>query len=323
MDDLRAALKDWPIGEAKSKLLRAHAALELARAEFDREAALVEKNISSARELEAASAARASAEADFWAVREEVAFNVQRELASAQRAVEVARMSTDAAERRLHVLGLTNEHVAAVGKESDEAISRLDLRSPATGRIIERAVVIGETAEADDELFMVADLSTMWLIVDAGERELVLLKVGQPVLFTVDGMPGRSFEGRLTWISPQVDERTRTVHMRAELPNPDGLLRARMFGTARIILHDNSQVVTVPSAAAQTDGCCQIVFVRESETVFQPRKVALGTRSNGYVEVLQGLSAGEVVASEGAFLMKTEILKGNIGAGCCEVDPGR
>ena len=96
-----------------------------------------------------------------------------------------------------------------------------------------------------------------------------------------------------------------------------------MFGRARIVLRNNEDVVTVPANAVQTDGCCQLVFVQESDTVFQPRKIVLGASVSGVVEVLKGLQENEVVASAGSFLMKTEILKSNIGAGCCEVDPGR
>lgn len=96
-----------------------------------------------------------------------------------------------------------------------------------------------------------------------------------------------------------------------------------MFGQARIVLHDDDEVVSVPSEAVQTDGCCQLVFVRQSDTVYEPRKVLLGSSAGGFVEVLRGLAEGEPVVTVGSFLMKTEILKRNIGAGCCEVDPGR
>ena len=163
----------------------------------------------------------------------------------------------------------------------------------------------------------------MWLLAHVYARDLLLLREGVPVLFTVDGLPGVSFEGRVNWISSQVDERTRTVRVRADLPNEDGLLRANMFGRARLVVGSDSNALSVPSGAVQTDGCCQLVFVREDEAVFAPRKVKLGAAANGYVEVLEGLEEGELVATTGSFLMKTEILKGNIGAGCCEVDPGR
>ncbi len=96
-----------------------------------------------------------------------------------------------------------------------------------------------------------------------------------------------------------------------------------MFGLARIIVHDDDGVLSVPVEAVQTDGCCQLVFVRKENVLFEPRKVALGASANGHVEILAGLSLGEQVVTVGSYLMKTEILKSNIGAGCCEVEPGR
>jgi cobalt-zinc-cadmium efflux system membrane fusion protein len=163
----------------------------------------------------------------------------------------------------------------------------------------------------------------MWLIMDVYERDLTQVRVGLPVLFTVDGLPGHSFEGRITWVSSTVDDRTRTVKIRADLPNDRALLRANMFGLARIIVHDEDEVVSVPVEAVQTDGCCQLVFVKKEDNLFEPRKVTLGASASGHVEILEGLALGERVVTAGSFLMKTEILKSNIGAGCCEVDPGR
>jgi RND family efflux transporter MFP subunit len=322
-DSLREAVVDSPVGAAKSKMLRAHAALQLARAESEREEALLERDVSSRRDYQAARSALAAAAADFVALREEIAFDVERSHLETSRAVEVARTALESSRRRLRILGLTASQVEQVGREADEMLSQFELRSPTAGRVIELSVSAGESVGPDETLFVVADLSTMWLVADAYERDLSQLGIGQSVLFTVDGMPGRSFEGRLSWISSQVDDRTRTIRVRADLPNPDGILRAKMYGQARVLLHGNEDVLTAPEDAVQTDGCCQLVFVRESPTVFLPRKVTLGAASNGYVEVLRGLESGDMVASVGSFLMKTEILKSNIGAGCCEVDPGR
>lgn len=322
-DQVREALAESPVGEAKAKLLRAHAALLLARSEAARQAMLREKKLSSDRDYQAAQSALAAAEADFAATREGTAFNAQRDRLAADRAVQVARSALESNERRLHILGLDEEQIRGISTEPDERLSRFELKGPVTGRVVERTVAVGESVEASDVLFVIADTSTMWLMADVYERDLLQLRVDLPVHFTVDGMPGIGFEGRVSWISSQVDDRTRTVRLRADLPNADGVLRAKMFGLARIILHENEEVVGVPRDAVQTDGCCQLVFVQESETVFQPRKVVLGSSANGFVEVLRGLKAGERVASTGSFLMKTEILKSNIGAGCCEVDPGR
>lgn len=323
LEEIRRRLEGVPVGDAKARLLRAHAALQLAGADTAREAQMLHKKISSERDFQTAQSSLAAAEADFLASREEIAFNSQREKLAAERALTVTRAALEATERRLHILGLDNEQVSAIGSESDTQLSRHELHSPASGRVVECRVSAGEAVDTAEVLFVVADNATMWLLAEVYARDLRLLREGAPVLFTVDGLPGVSFEGRVNWISSQVDARTRTVRVRADLPNDDGLLRANMFGEARLVVHDDANVLSVPSEAVQTDGCCQIVFVREDEAVFAPRKVTLGASASGYVEVLKGLAEGELVATTGSFLMKTEILKGNIGAGCCEVDPGR
>ncbi len=322
-ETIRNVLAELPVGDAKARLLRAHAALQLARLDAARAESFQEKKINSEREYQAARSALAAAEADFTATREEVSFDIEQSRLTAERAVEVASGALESAKRRLHILGLSNEQIAAIGTEPDEALARFELHSPVSGRVVERTVSIGESVAADDVLFVVADTSTMWLIANVYERDLRQLRTGQLIQFTVGGMAGASFDGIVSWISSQVDDRTRTVSLRADLPNPDGLLKSKMFGTARIAIHENDFVVGVPDDAVQSDGCCQLVFVEQSETVFEPRKVVLGSHANGFVEVLQGLEEGERIASTGSFLMKTEILKGSIGAGCCEVDTGR
>lgn len=322
-DKLDSQLEAVPVGRTKAQLLRAHAALQLARAQAAREKQLLNKNISSEQDYETARSALAAARAEFMAGREEIAFNMKRDQLAAERAVKVARAALEAAERNLRLLGLDGEQIDAVGTESEDQLSRYELRSPVAGRIVEHHVSTGETAQTGDPLFVVADTSNMWLMADVRERDLLLLREGVNVLFTVDGLPGVGFDGRLNWISSWIDERTRTVRVRADLPNDDGLLRAKMFGQARLIVRDNANVLSVPREAVQTDGCCQLVFVQEDETAFAPRKVLLGADANGYVEILKGLEQGQQVVTTGSFLMKTEILKSNIGAGCCEVDPGR
>lgn len=323
VDELRERLRDVRVGEAKSELLRAHAELLLARTTERREGQLLEKKISSEQDYDRARSALAAAEAEFLALREQIDFSSERDRLAAERASQVARSALEAAERRLHLLGLSHEQIALLGSDSDEALSRYVLRSPVAGRVIQRDMAVGESAEQTSPLLTIADTSSMWLIMDARERDLPELRAGLPVLFVSDGLPGRSFDGRITWIASQVDDRTRTVKVRAELPNDDGLLRAKMFGSARILVHDNDEVVTVPQEAVQTDGCCQLVFVRQDEALFEPRKVVLGASANGFVEIIAGLAESEQVATTGSFLMKTELLKGNLGAGCCEVDPGR
>ena len=322
-DEVRQELYEVRVGDAKSRLLRAHAALELARLTLKREQTLLDKKITRERDFEAARSSLASADAEFHATREAVAFDSERNRLSAMRTLKVAKSELDAVARELHILGLSDSQLAGIGSESGFALSRYELRSPVAGRIVQRRAVVGEVVEQRDVLYTVADLSTMWLLMDLRERDVALVRVGLRVLFTVDGLPGHAFDGIVSWISDTVDDRTRTIKVRANFPNESGLLRTNMFGLARIIIHDNDEVVSISSEAVQTDGCCQLVFVKQDETLFVPRKVSLGASANGHVEILSGLAVGESVVTVGSFLMKAEILKSNIGAGCCEVDPGR
>lgn len=322
-DEVREKLGDVRVGEARSRLLKAHAALQLARQSFERETRLREQQLSSEKSFETAKAGLSSAEAEFQATREAIAFENERSLRAAERALKVARSALDAAQRRLSVLGLTETHIEALAAGSVQILARHEIRSPIAGRVVELHAVMGESVNEETPLFTVADTSTMWAMLAVSERDLVKLRTGQRVLFTVDGLGGRSFEGQIDWISSQVDNRTRTVRARVTLPNGEGLLRARMFGTALIVLHDNEEVLTLPTAAVQTDGCCQLVFVREADDLYEPRKVVLGPAAGGFTEVLDGVATGEPVVTTGSFLLKTEVLKGNLGAGCCEVEPGR
>ncbi len=318
--EVRQELNEVRVGDGKGRLLQAHAALELARSTLERERTLLDKKISSEQSFETARSELASMEAAFHATREAVAFDGERDSLAAMRTLKVARSELDVVARELHILGIGDSQLAAISSESGLTLSRYELRSPAAGRIVERSAVVGEVVEQRDALYTVADLSTMWVMMDLRERDLTQVRVGLKVLLTVDGLPGHAFDGVVSWISNTVDDRTRTVKVRANIPNDRSLLRENMFGLARIIVHDNDEVVSIPNEAVQTDGCCQLVFVKQDDTLFEPRKVSLGASGNGHVEILAGLASGESVVTVGSFLMKTEILKSNIGAGCCDVE---
>jgi cobalt-zinc-cadmium efflux system membrane fusion protein len=322
-DTLRRKYAEVRLGEYKSRLLNAHSELELARERFERKRGLVEQGISSQDEFQLARRDHDQAQADFSAVHEAIDIEMEAEHVAHDRALRIAAVNLDAARRRLHVLGLDGEEIDALAAGSGGPLSRYALRSPMAGRVVMRQAVIGENVSSADALFAVADTTRMWLMLNLQERDLASVSPSDRVLFTIDGLPGRGFEGVIDWISSEVEEPTRTIRARVPLDNADGLLRAHMFGRARVIVHDEDEVLTVPESAIQSDGCCTIVFVRDSDTVYRPRKVVLGTQVRGLAEVRSGLAAGEHVVTTGSFLLKTEVLKSNIGAGCCEVDPGR
>jgi cobalt-zinc-cadmium efflux system membrane fusion protein len=110
---------------------------------------------------------------------------------------------------------------------------------------------------------------------------------------------------------------TRTVQVRVDVPNPDGSLRAHSFGRAQIVLRTSPRAIAVPNEALQWEGCCHIVFVRLADEIFQTRKVRLGAKDQAYTEVLGGVLPGEVVVTAGSHVLKSEILKSKLGAGCC------
>jgi cobalt-zinc-cadmium efflux system membrane fusion protein len=152
------------------------------------------------------------------------------------------------------------------------------------------------------------------------EADSSRVALGQKVVVTVEGDPGSPIEGELTWIAAEVDPRTRTVSTRAEVPNPNGSLRANQFARARIETTAPRTAVSVPRTAVQRVGTREVVFVRARPGVYEPRVVKRHGDSER-VQLEGRLRAGEEVVTTGAVLLRTEITPGSIGAGCCEVEP--
>jgi cobalt-zinc-cadmium efflux system membrane fusion protein len=203
----------------------------------------------------------------------------------------------------------------------------LPIRAPSDGVVVDRQVVTGEVVDANHVAFQVADTSRMWLILNIPLEDAPLLALGQTVRFQADGAR-QEVEGAISWISTAADRHTRMVQVRAELLNPEGRLRDETFGTGRVILREESDAITVPNSAVHWEGCCQIVFVRdknyfaseESPKVFHVRTVRLGARNADATEIISGVLPGEVVAAGGSDVLLAQLLKSNLGAGCCEIE---
>ncbi|MCP4497947.1 MAG: efflux RND transporter periplasmic adaptor subunit, partial [Phycisphaeraceae bacterium] len=138
-----------------------------------------------------------------------------------------------------------------------------------------------------------------------------------------DGVAGRTFTGTVTWIASEVDARTRAVTARAEVRNPDGLLRAGQFARATVRVAVPEGAATVPMDAVQRVGDESVVFVRTAEGLYEPRIVRLGRSDGRRVQVAGEVRAGDAVVTTGAFLLRTELSRDSIGAGCCEVEGPR
>mgnify|MGYP003111380886 CR=1 FL=1 len=199
----------------------------------------------------------------------------------------------------------------------------LPVRSPIEGVVVERSVARGEVVDPARILFQVADVRQMWLTLNVPLEKLSQLVVGQPVHFHADGSR-EMVVGKLDWISTTADRMTRMVQVRAVLDNADGRLRSETFGTGEIILRSESDAIVIPTGSSHWEGCCQVVFVRdknyfdspESAKVFHVRSVRLGAVNGNRTEVLSGVLPGEVIATAGSDVLRAQLLKNNLGAGC-------
>jgi cobalt-zinc-cadmium efflux system membrane fusion protein len=240
-----------------------------------------------------------------------------QDLQVAEAASKSASASAREARQHLLVLGFSAAQIAELASGAD-APAELELRAPLSGEVVERSAVVGMLVESGRPLFTLAATSMVWAMVDIPEVQLSRVRVGQDVDVTVESLPGRSFPGRLTWLSPSVDEHTRMARGRVELSNAQGLLKARMFARARIVTGAANRAVVVPRSAVQSIGDAAVVFVREADDLFEARPVRLGVIQGDEVEVVEGLAARDALVVAGSFALKSQLLISRLGAGCAD-----
>jgi cobalt-zinc-cadmium efflux system membrane fusion protein len=218
--------------------------------------------------------------------------------------------------RHLQFLGLNPEFTVEMPNETTNNL--LPLKSPLkqAGHVLQRDGVQGETVAALQPVFVVGDTSHMMLALDVRQEDARLLAKGQPVEFFLDGDPTRkaAASGKIDWISQEIDPKTRTLKVRAYVPNEGGRLKAKTFGTATIEVQAERSMMTVPEEAVQWEGCNHIVFVRKKADEFAVRKVELGLRRGGDVEVKSGLKPDERIVTVGSHVLKSMLFKDRLGA---------
>lgn len=273
-----AVIESAEVGADRAKLTAARARTEIAQKNFDREESMQKEGISSARSL-----------------------------LEAKRELEAAKAEHAAIASALSIVG------AGGGSGGSYALT-----APFGGVVTRRTATIGKLVGVEELLFEIVDTSAMWAELDVPETELSVVAPEQPVVLTFESLNGKELRGTIQYISPEVDQHTRTAAARVSLDNPDGSLRANMFGQARILAGGTRSAVWVPVTAVQRAKSIQMVFVRLAEDAFETRHVELGVREGDRIELLRGVRPGEEVVTQGSFLLKTETLKESIGAGCCE-----
>lgn len=275
------------VGQAKADYLSALASSTLARETASRERQLFERRVSAEREWREAEAEATRADA-----------------------------AVQAAENRLHALGLEDAELSALRTERHYTATML-LKTPLSGVVAERNAASGEMVEPMNVLLTVMDLRTVWTVVDVYEQNIRQLQVGQDVTVATAAYPGETFAGKVASIGAVIEPASRSVKMRVVLPNPGERLKPGMFATVYVngALTTTSPTLFVPSAAVQRDGQRMVAFVPLREGVFGVRTLRLGEQDGDWIEVLEGLAAGDRVVTSGAFLLKSELRKGELGEG--------
>jgi cobalt-zinc-cadmium efflux system membrane fusion protein len=234
------------------------------------------------------------------------------------------KAAAEAAERTLYLLGDTDEEVARLraGVEFEASgpaagdTPRLSLRAPFDGRVVDRKVTPGSLVEALQPLMTIANLSSVWVFLQAYEKDIALLHDGLPVTISSEAYPQQSFKGRIDFVGSTLDSTTRTVKLRATVENRSEKLKPGMFVKAHVDVpkpaDEAKAILVVPQSALQSLEGRTTLFVQGEPGVFERRFVEVGHSFEGFTEVLAGVRAGDVVVTEGSFVVKSEFAKASL-----------
>ncbi len=274
-----ALMSSVELGKAKAEYIRLKARLKSENARYKREQSLYEQNISSEAELLEAEATFEEAQAELNATAEE-----------------------------LRLYGLSDANIQNIQTGSDQPFSRFYLTSPISGMVQERNLSPGQTISPTETPIHIANLSELWVMIDAYEQDIQYIEEGQTVSLSVRSIPNATFKGTLDWISYALEEGSRTMPVRANIKNPDGQLRSGMFGTARIQTGKERNIAVIPVDAVQTIEGEPKVFVPGDEAgSFRAVGVTLGAENEGLVEITSGLQPGDKAVTGGAFDLKSAL----------------
>lgn len=269
-------LQSEEVGSAKADFYEAQAALELARVNRERENRLHGRGV-----------------------------GARKHLLAAEAELKVAQARLEAAEKKLHLLGFTEEQVAEI---TDEHLINpvITLFAPIAGKVIKLDAVRGAMVDQGTEIMVILDPDHLVVDAEVYERDIAAVDTGQAVEVSVPAFTGQVFKGTISYVSDVLDEATRTITVRTAVENPDRRLKPGMFANVNILVNHQDDVVVIPAEAVLHDDEGAIVFVRRGDQ-FERRVVEVGTRENGGVAILHGLSEGEQVVTRGAYQLKAKL----------------
>jgi cobalt-zinc-cadmium efflux system membrane fusion protein len=292
--DVLAVIDSVELGQAQNSFMQAVASYRVAQKAFERARILwQEKAISQAEFLER------------------------------QSKFELAQSEIDYAENRLHLLGLNDADIGRLlqgsrarsgpGGFHANVESTFALRSPIAGQVVDRKVTPGLVVKVDEELFTVADITSLWCFIQIPEKDLHLAKRGSQAVLRVSSQPQEEFPGVIDYVSETVDKASRMARARVRVDNSQGRLKAGMFATVQVAA-GTIEGLNVPEAAVLAAGDDAYVFVEKEPGVYEKRLVKPGLKTGGRVEIVNGLAPGERVVVQGGFTLKSELEKESLEA---------
>jgi len=275
-------LQSEEVGAAKSEFYKAQADYELAKMNYERGKRLFDRGVGAKKNF-------LSAEAEF----------------------KVAQASLNAAEKKLHVLGFTEEQVKTI-VETHQINPIITLFAPISGKIIENKAVLGALIDQSIEILTIMDPTLLWIDAEIYEKDIAKIRIGQEVEVLVPAYPGETFRGKISYISDVLKEETRTITVRTEVENKGYKLKPGMFADIKIYLNHQSKALVVPKEAILDDKDEKIVFIK-SEGKYIRLVVEIGTKEKSYVEILSGLQEGDEVVTKGNYQLKSKLYEEILG----------
>jgi multidrug efflux pump subunit AcrA (membrane-fusion protein) len=308
--EVEKRMEKKPVGELRAQLLGAYAKRNQARVELA--SARASAGTVSGVAVRKAEAEASAAAAAYTALIEELRYEVKHQIHHAELKLREAEVAADAVRGKLMTFGLSGKEVDAVDAVAEgERASLLPVKAPFRGTVVEKHVVPSERIDPKTQLFVLADLSSVWVQADVFEADLPLVRglTGKPIKFrsSVAGVPERTAE--VVYTGDLIDRSSRAMTLTAKADNADRALKPGMFVEVGFDLTDSTDVLQVPVTAVLRHENRPFVFVATGDETFARREVALGRTAGDWVEVTEGLRRGERVVVRGGFVLKSEMLK--------------
>lgn len=269
-------LQSEEVGTAKSDFYKAIADYELAKVNYERQKRLFDRGV-----------------------------GAQKDYLASETEYKVAQANLNAAEKKLHVLGFTEEQVTSIAK-THQINPIITLFAPISGKIIQHKATLGAMVDQETEILTILDPSLLCVNAEIYERDIAKIRIGQQVEVSVPAYPGETFGGKISYISDVLNEETRTITVRSEVQNREYKLKPGMFADIKIFLNHQDKALVLPADAILDERDDKIVFLK-IQGKYLPQIVELGSRDRNYVEILAGIQEGDEVVTKGNFQLKSKL----------------